>query len=238
MKRVDGRQADELRPVRIVTGVQKDPAGSVQIAFGQTVVLVAASVSEQLPDWLRRQNHSQGWITAEYAMMPGATPERGSRRAGGRAKEIQRLIGRSLRAAADLTTLGERTITVDCDVLQADGGTRTAAITGGYVALELAVRKLIATGTLETAPLLRPVCGVSCGLVDGEVVLDPDYAEDSRAGVDMNFVLTDGGAFVELQGTAEGTPFEQSVLERMIAMARGGAERLFAAQREVLGPGR
>jgi len=234
MKRADGRSPDEMRPVRVRTGVQKDPEGSVEIAFGDTIVICAASIAEGVPRWLAGQEQARGWITAEYAMLPGATPGRSSRRAGGRAKEIQRLVGRSLRAATDLSSLGECTVTVDCDVLQADGGTRTASITGGYVALALALRGRVADGKLEALPPLRPVVAVSCGLLDGAILLDPDYGEDSRLDVDMNFVLAEGGRIVEVQGTAEGEPFLGEQLGEMLALAQQGARRLFDLQREAL----
>ncbi len=235
MKRADGRSHDEMREVRIRTGVQKDPDGSVEIAFGDTIVICAASIAEGVPKWLAGSDAPRGWITAEYAMMPGATPGRSSRRGGGRAKEIQRLVGRSLRASTELRSLGECTVTVDCDVLQADGGTRTASITGGYVALALALRKRAADGKLKGLPALRPVVAVSCGLLDGTVLLDPDYGEDSRLDVDMNFVLAEGGRIVEVQGTAEGTPFVGEQLGEMLALAQEGARKLFAIQREALG---
>lgn len=224
-----------MREVEIVTGVQKDPEGSVQVSFGETVVICAATVAEGVPGWLDRQGTPRGWITAEYAMLPGATQGRSSRRSGGRGKEIQRLIGRSLRASANLAALGEHTITVDCDVLQADGGTRTASITGGFVALEIAVRKMLADGRLARTPIVGPVVAVSCGILDGVCLLDPDYAEDSSLDVDMNFVLAEGGRIVEIQGTAEGEPFLKDRLDEMLALAHGGAERLFRIQRDVLG---
>jgi ribonuclease PH len=230
MTRPDGRKTDEMRPVEIKMGIQKDPAGSVQISFGDTVVLCAATVAEKVPDWLKKQDGQQGWITGEYAMLPGSTPGRASRRKRGRAEEIQRLIGRSLRAAVDLSKLGPRTITVDCDVLQADGGTRTASITGGYVAVELAIKKLIGQGKLEASPIRRPVCAVSCAVFEDEVVLDPNYIEDSGAEVDMNFILTAGDKFIEVQGTAEGEPFDQQLLSEMISLAKSGARQLFEIQ--------
>jgi ribonuclease PH len=235
MTREDGRRPDQLRDVRIETGIQKDPQGSVQIAFGDTVVLCAAAVMENVPGWLQREERKQGWITAEYAMLPGATPGRSSRRSGGRGKEIQRLIGRSLRAAADLEALGERTVMVDCDVIQADGGTRTASITGGWVALELAMRWLVDEGLLERSPVTRPVCAVSCGVLGESIVLDPDYQEDSSLDVDMNIVMAGDGKIIELQGTAEGEPFSREQLGQMLDLARAGAESLFEAQRKVLG---
>jgi ribonuclease PH len=234
MPREDGRKPDQMRPVTIRTGVQKNPEGSVQIAFGETVVLCAASVAEQVPDWIKREGRTHGWITAEYGMLPGSTPGRASRRPRGRSEEIQRLIGRSLRAGVDLQALSGHTITVDCDVLQADAGTRTAAITGGWVAVELAIRKLTASGKLPQPLRRRPVCAVSCVVANGEILLDPDYPEDRDADVDMNFVLVEGGDFIEVQGTAEGRPFGTEILTEMLSLAQRGAEKLFEIQKEVL----
>ncbi len=234
MTRADGRNNDALRKITILTGVQKDPAGSVQISFGNTVVLCAATLAEEVPPWLKRKGDGSGWITAEYSMLPGSTPGRVARKKRGRSEEIQRLIGRSLRAAFDLTALGPRTVTVDCDVIQADGGTRTAAITGGFVAVELAVRTLVASGKLPVSPVKRPVCAVSCVVIDGQVLLDPDYSEDSAADVDMNFVMSGENEFIEMQGTAEGEPFDKSLLDGMIELARLGARRLFEAQQGIL----
>lgn len=230
--RASGRRADQLREVRLVTGVQKDPHGSVQVSFGDTVVLVAATVAEQVPPWLRGQG--RGWVTAEYAMLPGSTPGRQARVQKGRSEEIQRLVGRSLRAAVDLPALGERLVTVDCDVLQADAGTRCAAITGGWVALELVVRRLVREGVLAASPLRRQVCAVSVAVVDGAPVLDPDYSEDHRADVDLNVVFTDDGRLVEVQGTAEGEPFDEVTLRESLRLARMGAVRLFEAQHGAL----
>jgi ribonuclease PH len=234
MTRTDGRSNDALRKISIVTGVQKDPAGSVQISFGDTLVLCAATLAEEVPGWLKRKGDGSGWITAEYSMLPGSTPGRVPRKKRGRSEEIQRLIGRSLRAAFDLKALGARTITVDCDVIQADGGTRTAAITGGFVAAELAARKLVANSKLSASPVRLPVCAVSCAVVGGQVLLDPDYSEDSAADVDMNFVLSGKNEFIELQGTAEGKPFDKSLLDKMIELAGLGAQRLFEAQSNIL----
>jgi ribonuclease PH len=234
MPRKDGRKPDQMRPVSIKTGVQKNPDGSVQIAFGETVVLCAASVASQVPEWIKRDGRTHGWITAEYGMLPGSTPGRVSRRPKGRSEEIQRLIGRSLRAGVELEDLGEHTITVDCDVLQADAGTRTASITGGWVAVELAIRKLIAAGKLPQSVRRRPVCAVSCVIAGGEVLLDPDYPEDRDADVDMNFVLVEGGDFIEVQGTAEGAPFGPQALTDMLSLAQRGAGQLFEIQKEVL----
>ncbi len=233
MPRLDGRRPDEMRQVEIATGIQKDPAGSVQISLGRTTVLCAATVSENLPPWLKGQG--RGWITAEYAMLPGAVPGRSRRGGDGRAREIQRLIGRSLRAAVDLAALGEHAVTVDCDVIQADGGTRAASITGGYVAVALAIEKLVREGHLDRSPIRRPVSAVSCAIVDGQCVLDPDYEEDHRAEVDANFVLTHDGRFVEIQSTAEVTPFSDTDLTRLLELARKGAAELAEIQRRVLG---
>lgn len=227
-----GRDRDQLREVRIQTGVQKDPYGSVQISFGDTVVLCAATVSPKVPDWLA--GRGKGWVTAEYSMLPGSTPGRVARVQKGRSEEIQRLVGRSLRAAVDLVALGERAVTVDCDVIQADAGTRCASITGGWIALELAFRRLVREGALPASPMRRQVCAVSCALVDGAPVLDPDYDEDHRADVDANFVLADGGRLVEVQGTAEGEPFDRATLDRMLDLAQAAARRLFDAQRAAL----
>jgi ribonuclease PH len=230
--RADGRVPTQLRPVSFTLGVQKWAEGSCLIRVGDTQVLCAATIADRVPPHLRGKG--TGWVTAEYSMLPRATAERTDResvkgRLGGRTHEIQRLIGRSLRDAVDLTRLGERTITVDCDVLQADGGTRTASITGGYVALAAA---LITYGL--DRQLVAKVAAVSVGLVDGEALLDLDYSEDSRADVDFNVVGTDAGAFVEVQGTAEGKPFDRAAMDGLIDLASAGLERLFAAQAEVL----
>jgi ribonuclease PH len=230
--RADGRVPTQLRPVGFTLGVQKWAEGSCLIRVGDTQVLCAATIADRVPPHLRGKG--TGWVTAEYSMLPRATAERTDResvkgRLGGRTHEIQRLIGRSLRDAVDLSRLGERTITVDCDVLQADGGTRTASITGGYVALAAA---LITYGM--DRHLVGRVAAVSVGLVDGQALLDLDYSEDSRADVDFNVVGTDAGAFVEVQGTAEGKPFDRAAMDGLIDLASAGLERLFAAQAEVL----
>jgi ribonuclease PH len=230
--RADGRIPTQLRPVSFRLGVQKWAEGSCIIRVGDTQVLCAATIADRVPPHLRGKG--TGWVTAEYSMLPRATAERTDResvkgRLGGRTHEIQRLIGRSLRDAVDLTRLGERTITVDCDVLQADGGTRTASITGGYVALAAA---LITYGM--DRHLVGKVAAVSVGLVDGETLLDLDYSEDSRADVDFNVVGTDAGTFVEVQGTAEGKPFDRAAMTALLDLASAGLERLFAAQTEVL----
>ncbi|MGQ0483148.1 MAG: ribonuclease PH [Pseudonocardia sp.] len=238
MTRADGRTDDELRPVHIVRGFQDHPAGSVLISFGGTKVLCAASVTTGVPRW--RKGSGLGWVTAEYAMLPSATHTRSDResvkgRVGGRTHEISRLIGRSLRACIDLAAIGENTIAIDCDVLQADGGTRTAAITGAYVALADAVTWLGAAGQLaDPKPLSCQIAGVSVGVVDGRVRLDLPYDEDSRAEVDMNVVATDAGTLVEVQGTAEGATFTRSTLDAMLDMAMSGCTRLAAAQAAAL----
>jgi ribonuclease PH len=230
--RADGRQPTQLRPVSFQLGVQKWAEGSCLVRFGDTQVVCAASIADRVPPHLRGKG--TGWVTAEYAMLPRATAERTDResvkgRLGGRTHEIQRLIGRSLRDAVDLTRLGERTIAIDCDVLVADGGTRTASITGGYVALAAA---LITYGM--DRHLVGKVAAVSVGLVDGEALLDLDYSEDSRADVDFNVVGTDAGTFVEVQGTAEGRPFDRAAMEGLVDLASAGLEQLFAAQAEIL----
>jgi ribonuclease PH len=230
--RADGRAPSDLRPISFTLGVQKWAEGSCRIRVGDTEVLCAATISDRVPPHLRGKG--TGWITAEYSMLPRATAERTDRESvrgkiGGRTHEIQRLIGRSLRDAVDLTRLGERTITVDCDVLQADGGTRTASITGGYVALAAA---LITYGMERH--LVGAVAAVSVGLVGGIALLDLDYSEDSRAEVDMNVVGTDAGTYVEIQGTAEGKAFDRAAANAMLDLADAGLARLFAAQAEVI----
>lgn len=237
--RPDGRAADEKRPLKMTPGFTKYAEGSVLIELGDTRVLCTASVEEKVPPHLR--DAAQGWVTAEYSMLPRATHERSPREAqkgkiGGRTHEIQRLIGRSLRAVTDLRRLGERTITVDCDVLQADGGTRTASITGGFVALVLAVRKLQADGTAGSGIITDYIAATSVGIVRGETMLDLNYAEDSAAEVDMNIVMTGAGQFVELQGTAERGAFADDQLAAMIALGRKGIGELITAQMELLGP--
>jgi ribonuclease PH len=230
--RADGRVPTQLRPISFELGVQKWAEGSCIIRVGDTQVLCAATIADRVPPHLRGKG--TGWVTAEYSMLPRATAERTDRESvkgklGGRTHEIQRLIGRSLRDAIDLTRLGERTITVDCDVLQADGGTRTASITGGYVALAAA---LITFGM--DRHLVSRIAAVSVGLVDGEALLDLDYSEDSRADVDFNVVGTDAGTFVEVQGTAEGKPFDRAAMEGLMDLASSGLDQLFAAQAEIL----
>ena len=236
--RPDGRQADELRPVRLTPDYIDYPEGSVLVEFGKTRVLCNATIEERLPGWLHRSKKRHGWVTAEYALLPRSTQMRTSRETQGlrgRTQEIKRLIARSLRAAVDLKALGERQLIVDCDVLQADGGTRTAAITGGYVALALALRGLIADGIIEPETLRRPVAAVSAGIVNETALLDLCYQEDSRAEVDLNVVMTGDGRFVEIQGTAEGEPFERAALDAMLDLAEKGIRRLLGIQAEVLG---
>jgi ribonuclease PH len=233
--RFDGRLYDALRPVTIEPNPLAYAEGSALITVGNTRVLCAATIEEKVPPWLRGQG--RGWVTAEYAMLPRATQERTQREAargkvGGRTHEIQRLIGRALRAVTDLRVLGEKSVIVDCDVLQADGGTRTAAITGAYVALALALRRDFSPG--PKWPLVAQIGAISVGYVDGIAHLDLAYAEDSRAEVDMNVAMTDAGAYVELQGTAEGRTFDRAQLDAMLALAQHGIEELFAFQRSAL----
>ena len=234
--RADGRSADQMRPVRIQTGYLLTAEGSALIEVGSTRVLCAASVEQTVPQFLR--GSGKGWVTAEYAMLPRATVSRSPRetlRPSGRTQEIQRLIGRSLRSVMDLAALGERTIILDCDVLQADGGTRTAAITGAFVALSIAVRQLVQYGMLRSSPIRDAVAAVSVGMVGGESMIDLAYEEDSRADVDMNVVMTGAGRFVEVQATAEQKPFDDAQLAALLALARRGAGRLVETQREALG---
>jgi len=234
--RTDGRRADELRPVRITTDFMPYAEGSALIEVGQTRVICSATLEESVPRF--RRNTGQGWLTAEYAMLPRATQQRTQRETGrgpsGRTHEIQRLIGRSLRAVCDLSLLGERTIYLDCDVLQADGGTRTASITGAYVACALACRRLQRAGRILSSPLREEVAAVSVGVVAGVPLLDLKYDEDSKAGVDMNVVCTGDGRFVELQGTAEGEAFTRDEMDALLSLAARGLERLFGAQREAI----
>jgi ribonuclease PH len=235
--RPDGRAPGQLRPVAYELGYQEWAAGSVLFSMGKTRVLCAASVSVEAPRWLR--GTGKGWVTAEYSMLPASTTERSPRevnrgRPGGRTQEIQRLIGRSLRAVTDLGSLGERTITVDCDVLQADAGTRTAAITGGYVALATALRRLAEEGVVPATALGDSVAAVSVGIVDGEPRLDLSYEEDASAEVDCNVVMTGSGALVEVQGTAEGAPFDRAQLDELLDLASAGVTELTKIQREAL----
>jgi len=236
--RPSGRAPDQMRAIKIDTGFTVHAEGSVLISFGDTRVLVTASVEEKVPPFLRGKG--QGWVTAEYGMLPRATHTRGSREAAkgkqsGRTQEIQRLIGRSLRAVVDMAKLGERQIVVDCDVLQADGGTRTAAISGGWVALRLAVDKLLAAGALAEDPITAQVAAVSCGIHEGTPVLDLDYIEDSNAHADANFVLLDNGNIAEAQATAEGATYDEEALLRLLRLARIGCTEIFAAQRKAVG---
>ena len=229
------RQPSELRPLSITRGYTVHAEGSVLIQVGQTRVLCTASVETNLPHWLRGKG--QGWVTAEYGMLPRATHTRSSREAAkgkqtGRTQEIQRLIGRSLRAVTDLVALGERQITLDCDVLQADGGTRCAAITGAWIALHDACTKLVAAGELPSNPVRDHVAAISVGIVDGQPVLDLDYAEDSNCDTDMNVIMTGSGGIVEIQGTAEGTPFTRSELNALVDLAENGIRDLIAAQKQ------
>jgi ribonuclease PH len=236
--RPSGRAADQLRPITLEPGAAKYAEGSCLAKFGDTHVLCAATVEERVPPFLR--DSGRGWVTAEYGMLPRSTHTRTDREAArgkqsGRTQEIQRLIGRSLRAVTDLKTLGERQIRLDCDVLQADGGTRTAAITGSYVALHMALTKLVKAGALKSIPLTDQVAAVSCGICDGAPVLDLDYAEDSCAMTDANFVLTGNGRFVEIQSTAEQTPFDKAQFDRLLALAQKGVSELAKLQRAALG---
>jgi ribonuclease PH len=235
--RPSGRRPDELRAVELTPGYTRHAEGSVLVQFGDTRVLCTASVEDRVPPFLKGQQ--QGWVTAEYGMLPRSTHTRTDREAtrgkqSGRTLEIQRLIGRSLRSVVDLAGLGERTITVDCDVLQADGGTRSAAITGGYVALVLAAERLVAAGELAKNPIHGQIAAVSVGLVGGIAVLDLDYAEDAEAETDMNVVMNEAGAFVEVQGTAEGHAFQRGELDKLLDLAAVGIKRLLAVQSAAL----
>jgi ribonuclease PH len=235
--RGDGRALDQLRPVSFVRDYTVMAPGSVLVSFGRTKVLCTASVEDRVPPWMR--GSGKGWVTAEYSMLPGSTPERASREAAkgkqsGRTQEIQRLIARSLRAVCDLVVLGEVQVTVDCDVLQADGGTRTASICGAYVALHDAFTRLQQAGTVRQNPLTDSVAAISVGIIDGVPMLDLPYAEDSRAEVDMNVVMTGAGRFVEVQGTAEGMAFSRGELDSLLALAESGIKELSALQAGVL----
>ena len=230
--RPDGRRPDELRPLTITPDWLKDPEGSALIRAGDTWVICTASVEEKVPPFLK--DTGRGWVTGEYGMLPRSTNTRSGRQQGGRGKEIERLIGRALRASIDMSKLGPRTITIDCDVLQADGGTRTAAITGGYVALALACRRLQAKGLLAASPLLHEVAAVSVGIIDGEARLDLPYVEDAAAEVDMNVVMTADDRLVEVQGTAEHGTFDRQQLDVLMTLASDGVKLLVAAQRRAL----
>ena len=239
MTRQNDRAPDALRPLRLQRGFTRHAEGSVLVAFGDTQVLCTASVEEKVPGFLK--GRGQGWVTAEYGMLPRATHTRGSREAAvgkqsGRTQEIQRLIGRSLRAVTRMEELGERTITLDCDVIQADGGTRTASITGAFVALALAVQKLREKDQLRTMPISDYVAATSVGIVDGTPMLDLAYTEDSSAEVDMNLVKTGGGLYIEVQGTAEALPFGRESLNRLLDLADGGIRQLIAIQKSLVGP--
>ncbi len=235
--RKDGREPDELRPVTFTRDYTEFAAGSVLVEFGRTRVLCTASAEERVPPWMRGKG--RGWVTAEYSMLPGSTSERSDREAArgrqsGRTQEIQRLIGRSLRAVTDLTAMGEVQVTVDCDVLQADGGTRTASICGGYVALHDAFSRLVAAKTMGAHPITDVCAAVSVGVVDALAHLDLDYSEDVRAEVDMNVVMTGAGRFVEVQGTAEGLPFSRTELDDLLGLAEAGIGRIFELQQVTL----
>src|SRR6058998_423477 len=238
--RADGRKPDQLRPIRFQNDIAPHATGSTLIEWGNTRVICGVTVEESVPKWMKDQGVTGGWITAEYSMLPYSTLQRKARdsskgKIDGRSQEIQRLIGRSLRAAIDLEKVGPRTIWVDCDVLQADGGTRTAAITGAFVALSLAVKKLMGDGKLERNPLLHPVAAVSAGIVEGNAMVDLNYEEDKAAAVDFNLVATEDGEFVEIQGSGEEATFTQGQLEEVLALGRNAIAQLIVAQRNVLG---
>ena len=235
--RADGRQTDELRPITFERDFTRQADGSVLVRCGGTVVLCTASVDEDVPRWMR--GSGKGWVTAEYGMLPGSSGERIRREAAkgkqsGRTQEIQRLIGRSLRAVCDMATLGERQVIVDCDVLQADGGTRTASITGGYIALHDALTRVVQAGRLAEHPLREACAAISVGIIDGVPMLDLPYVEDSTAEVDMNVVMTESGKFIEVQGTAEGLAFTRGELDELLALGEKGITELIARQRELL----
>jgi ribonuclease PH len=234
--RPDGRQPDELRPITFERDFTEAAAGSILVAFGATRVLCTASIDEDVPRWMK--GRGKGWVTAEYSMLPGSSAERVKRevkdgRPSGRTQEIQRLIGRSLRAVCDMAALGERQVIVDCDVLQADGGTRTASICGGYLALHDALARLVLSGVIGEQPLREPCAAISVGIVGGLPVLDLAYAEDANAEVDMNVVMTGSGRFIEVQGTAEGLPFTRGELGSLLDLAVGGIEEIVALQEEM-----
>jgi len=238
MTRPSGRSPEALRTISLEPGFSKHAEGSCMARFGDTHVLCAASVEERVPPWLR--NQGRGWVTAEYGMLPRSTNTRTDREAArgkqsGRTQEIQRLIGRSLRAVCDLEALGERQVKVDCDVIQADGGTRTAAITGGFVALHIALQGLVDAGAIKAMPLSDHVAAISCGIVDGVTVADLDYAEDSNADADANFVMTGAGGLVEVQATAEGAVFDRAAFERLLDLAADGIAELVGHQKAALG---
>ena len=237
--RVDNRSAIEIRPTRLTPDFLHHAEGSVLIEIGLTRIVCAASLEERVPSFLR--NSGKGWITSEYGMIPRATSTRTTReaaagRVGGRTQEIQRLIGRSLRSVTNLEELGERTIWIDCDVIQADGGTRTASITGGFIALVLALERIREKELIKTIPVQDYVAAISVGVVDGNPMLDLAYEEDSRADVDMNIVKTGGGKFIEVQGTAEGAPFDRDALNRLLELAETGIQEMISLQRKIVGP--
>ena len=234
--RIDGREPDELRPITFERDFTNAPAGSVLVSFGNTVVLCTASIDEDVPRWMK--GRGKGWVTAEYSMLPGSSMERVKRevkdgRPSGRTQEIQRLIGRSLRAVCDMVLLGERQVIVDCDVLQADGGTRTASICGGYLALHDALARLVQTGAIGQHPLQEPCAAISVGIVGGLPMLDLAYSEDSTAEVDMNLVMTGSGRFIEVQGTAEGLPFTRSELDSLLELGVKGITEIVGLQEEM-----
>ena len=238
--RTDGRAADELRPIQFQNNIAPHATGSTLIHWGQTRVICGVTVEETVPRWMKEQGVIGGWLTAEYSMLPYSTLQRKQRdsskgKIDGRSQEIQRLIGRALRTAIDLEKLGQRTVWVDCDVLQADGGTRTAAITGAFVALNLALRKLIAEGKLTVSPLIKPVAAVSVGIVEGRTLLDLCYVEDAAASVDLNLVMNGAGEFIELQGTGEESTFSEDQLASMLSFGKAGISRLLELQQAALG---
>ena len=237
--RADGRQWNQLRPVRFQNGIAPYATGSTLVEFGNTRVICGITVEETVPRWMKEQNVTGGWITAEYSMLPYSTLQRKQRdiskgKLDGRSQEIQRLIGRAMRAAIDLEKIGSRTIWIDCDVLQADGGTRTAAITGAYVGLGLAVQKLMSEGKLSVSPLLSPVAAVSIGIIEGQALLDLCYTEDVAAAVDLNLVMNAKGEFIELQGTGEESTFSEAELAQLLAVGKEGIKALIQAQQTAL----
>jgi len=231
-RRSDGRLPNELRPLRFQRDYTTMADGSALVEFGNTRVLCTASIDDDVPRWMRQRN--AGWLTAEYSMLPGSSPQRIARRAGGRTKEIQRLIGRSLRMVIDLNALPQLQVTIDCDVLQADGGTRTASICGGYLALHDAVTRLVRKGVLSASPMTGQCAAVSVGLIDGVALLDLPYSEDANADVDFNVVMSSTGELIEVQGTAEGRPFSRPQLDELLDLASKGITEIAAAQQEVL----